>query len=174
MQTIYLITAGGTMETMHSEHSGEVFGCDGKIERYLSQLRLPDCDMRVVPLMDKDSLEITLEDRRRLAFEVAKLLGEEHPIVITHDTDTMIDTGLYILREFVDLEGPVILTGAMTPPGFEGSDGLQNLTESLLAAQLLGPGVFIVMHGQVFPGDRVRKDTQRKIFVRVDRGDDNQ
>ncbi|MGB6744642.1 MAG: asparaginase domain-containing protein, partial [Terracidiphilus sp.] len=62
---------------------------------------------------------------------------------------------------------PVILTGAMTPLGFEGSDGLQNLTESLLAARLLQPGVFVVIHGQVFPADQVRKDREQATFVRT-------
>lgn len=51
-----------------------------------------------------------------------------------------------------------ILTGAMTPLGFEGSDGLQNLTESLLAVQLVRAGVYVVMHNRVFPVHRVRKD----------------
>ena len=53
----------------------------------------------------------------------------------------------------------------MTPLGFEKSDGLQNLTESLLAARLLPPGVYLVIHSQVFPIDRVRKDRKRARFV---------
>jgi L-asparaginase len=53
----------------------------------------------------------------------------------------------------------------MTPLGFEKSDGLQNLTESLFAARVLGPGVYIVMHGQVFPAGAVRKDRDRSTFV---------
>ena len=53
----------------------------------------------------------------------------------------------------------------LTPLGFEGSDGLQNLTESLLAARVLAPGVWLVMHSQAFPIDRVRKDRERAQFV---------
>jgi L-asparaginase len=53
----------------------------------------------------------------------------------------------------------------MTPLGFEGSDGLQNLTESLMAARLLEPGVYVVMHGQVFPVSRARKDKDKATFV---------
>ena len=68
------------------------------------------------------------------------------------------------------LHAPIVLTGAMTPLGFEGSDGLQNLTESLLATRLLPPGVYVVVHGQVFPVNRVRKDRKRARFVRVSRG----
>jgi L-asparaginase len=163
--TIYLITTGGTIEKMYSEQSGTVLNRAGKIERYLKLLRLPDCDMRVIPLMNKDSLEMTHEDRAWLVSELALLLPEGNPIVVTHGTDTMVETGLYVERKVPDLYVPIILTGAMTPLGFEGSDGLQNLIESLLAARLLKPGVFIVIHGQVFPIDRVRKDEELKTFV---------
>ena len=85
--------------------------------------------------------------------------------MISHGTDTMVETGLFLEKSFPDLKVPMILTGAMTPLGFEGSDGLQNLTESLLAARLLSPGVFVVMHGQVFPIGRVRKDKDKATFV---------
>jgi L-asparaginase/Glu-tRNA(Gln) amidotransferase subunit D len=63
---------------------------------------------------------------------------------------------------------PVVLTGAMTPLGFEGSDGLQNLTESLLAVQLIRPGVYVVMHNRVYPVHRVRKDHSLGRFMWTD------
>ncbi len=53
----------------------------------------------------------------------------------------------------------------MVPLGFEGSDGLQNLTESFLAARVLEPGIYVVIHNQVFPVDRVRKDQELARFV---------
>lgn len=165
MQTIYLITTGGTIEKMYSEQSGALLNRASKIEQYLKRLRLPDCDVRVVSLMNKDSLEITAEDRAGLVSEIAQLLPTGFPIVISHGTDTMVESGLAIQEAFPDLAVPVILTGAMTPLGFEGSDGLQNLTESLFAARLLQPGVFVVMHGQVFPADKVRKDREQATFV---------
>ena len=60
----------------------------------------------------------------------------------------------------------------MTPLGFEGSDALQNLTESLLAARLLSAGVFVVMHGQVFPVSQVRKDKDKATSVKAVRNSD--
>jgi L-asparaginase len=165
MQTIYLITTGGTIEKIYSEQSGRVLNVTSKIREYLEKLRLPDSDVRVLPLMNKDSLEMTSDDRAGLASTLAPLLSRGDPIVISHGTDTMVETGLYIKQKFADLKVPVILTGAMTPLGFEGSDGLQNLTESLFAARLLGPGVFIVIHGQIFPVDGVRKDKELGTFV---------
>jgi L-asparaginase len=105
-----------------------------------------------------------------MAKELALLLPNENPVVIAHGTDTMVETGLYLQRAFSDLKVPVILTGAMSPLGFEGSDALQNLTESLFAAQLLSPGVSIVIHGQVFPVDRARKDKKLSTFVAIEEG----
>jgi L-asparaginase len=165
MRTIYVITTGGTIEKMYSEQSGAVLNTTSKIGQYLQRLRLPDCNVRVISLMNKDSLEMTPEDRRNLVSRMAEILDDKLPIVITHGTDTMVETGLYIQREFPALDVPVILTGAMTPLGFEGSDGLQNLTESLFAAQLLAAGVYVVIHGQIFPAGRVRKDKARGTFV---------
>jgi L-asparaginase len=165
MQTIYVLTTGGTIEKMYSEQAGAVLNEGNKIGQYLERLRLPDTDVQVAPVMNKDSLEMTAEDRAELVARLGELLPVGSPIVITHGTDTMAETGIYIQRAFPELAVPVILTGAMRPLGFEGSDGLQNLTESLLAARLLDPGVYIVMHGQVFPADRAEKDRELGTFV---------
>ncbi|HEX3569344.1 MAG TPA: asparaginase [Acidobacteriaceae bacterium] len=164
---IYVLTTGGTIEKIYSEQEGQVVNVANKIGRYLNLLRLPDTDIQVVPVMNKDSLEMTAGDRADLAVRIAALLPERCPMVITHGTDTMTETGRYIQREFPQLAVPIILTGAMRPLGFEGSDGLQNLTESLLAARLLAPGVYIVFHGQVFPADRAVKDRELGTFVRL-------
>jgi len=165
MQRIYLLSTGGTIEKVYSEQSGAVENRAAKLDRYLRKLRLPDADIRSLQLMNKDSLEMTDADRAEIRDRVAELLPERVPIVISHGTDTMVETGLFLERAFPSLDVPIILTGAMTPLGFEASDALQNLTESLLAARLLSSGVFIVMHGQVFAVSRVRKDKDKATFV---------
>jgi len=168
---IYLITTGGTIEKVYSEQTGTVQNLDNKIDRYLSRLRLPDADLRVVPLMNKDSLEMTDFDREVILSKIKELVPESAPIVITHGTDTMVQTGLYLQRALPQLTIPIVLTGAMTPLGFEGSDGLQNLTESLFAVRLLNPGIYVVIHNQSFPVDRVHKDQSLARFVWKDRTD---
>lgn len=165
MRRIYLLSTGGTIEKIYSEQSGTVENRAAKLDRYLRMLRLPDSEILSVQLMNKDSLEMTDADRAEVRDRVAQLADEGAPIVISHGTDTMVETGLFLEKAFPDLKAPLILTGAMTPLGFEGSDGLQNLTESLFAARMLSPGVFVVMHGQVFPIGRVRKDRDRATFV---------
>jgi L-asparaginase len=165
MQTLYLITTGGTIEKVYLERTGSVANIDTKIDQYLRLLRLPNLRIRPTHIMNKDSLEMTAADRERVLQMVEQKLKHPAPIVITHGTDTLVETGLLLERRLRRLKFPVILTGAMTPLGFERSDGLQNLTESLLAARLLPPGVYLVIHNQVFPINRVRKDRKRARFV---------
>jgi len=161
---IHLITTGGTIEKMYSEQTGQVENLTAKIDGYLRQLRLPDAQIDVTPLMNKDSLEMTEEDRE-LVLAVVKTKVPEGPVVITHGTDTMVEMGRLLKSRLTGLKYPIVLTGAMTPLGFERSDGLQNLTESLFAARNLAPNVWIVMHGEVLDVDHARKDRELARFV---------
>lgn len=161
---IHIVTTGGTIEKIYSEQTGQVENLTAKIDRYLRLLRMPDTQIEVTPLMNKDSLEMTEEDRE-LVLSVVRDKVADAPVVITHGTDTMVETGRLLKQRLPHLHYPIVLTGAMTPLGFERSDGLQNLTESLFAARVLSPGVWIVMHGQVFDVDRARKDREHARFV---------
>jgi L-asparaginase len=166
MLNLCIISTGGTIEKVYQEATGALANVETKIDRYFRLLRLPDLKVEITHLMNKDSLEMTDADRQVILEVVRhKLQSSPAPIVITHGTDTMIETGLVLQASLPDLTVPIILTGAMTPLGFEGSDGLQNMTESLLAARLLPPGVYVVIHNQVFPINRVRKDRENARFV---------
>ena len=161
---IHVLTTGGTIEKVYSEQTGTVQNVATRIEGYLDLLRLPDAQVEVTPLMNKDSLDMTDADRALILDAVReRIVGA--PVVIVHGTDTMVETGRLLKSQLISPEHPVILTGAMTPLGFERSDGLQNLTESLFAARMLKPGVWIVIHNQVFDVDHVRKDRQLARFV---------
>jgi L-asparaginase len=168
MLKINVITTGGTIEKIYSEQTSAVENVNNKIDRYLRRLRLPDCDVSVTPLMNKDSLEMTDADRSAILQLIEQILTERSTIVITHGTDTMVQTGLYLQEALPELKVPIVLTGAMTPLGFEESDGLQNLTESLFAVRVLGPGIYVVMHNQAFPINHVRKDRATSRFVWID------
>ncbi len=166
MQRIYVLAAGGTIEKVYSEQQGSVYNREQKLDAYLKRLRMhADTDILVTHLMNKDSLDMTEEDRQRVVAAVWERL--DAPIVITHGTDTMVETGLRVKAAVTGLKHPVVLTGAMSPLGFEGSDGLQNLTESFLAARILPAGVYVVMHNEVFPVEHVRKDREHARFVRI-------
>ena len=161
---IHLLTTGGTIEKIYSEQTGQVENLTAKIDRYLQQLRLPDSQIEITPLLNKDSLEMTDADRQMVLAAVSGKVASA-PVVITHGTDTMVDTGRLLKRKLGVLRNPIVLTGAMTPLGFERSDGLQNLTEALFAARTLEPGVWIVIHGQTFDVDHTRKDRENARFV---------
>lgn len=165
MFNLYVISTGGTIEKVYQEATGALANVETKIDRYFRLLRLPDLKVETTHLMNKDSLEMTDADRQVVLEAVRHKLQAPAPIVITHGTDTMVETGMLLKKSLPELAVPIILTGAMTPLGFEGSDGLQNMTESLLAARLLPPGVYVAIHNQVFPIDCVRKDRENARFV---------
>src|ERR1700734_3327300 len=120
MRRIYLVSTGGTIEKVYSEQSGAVENRSAKLDRYLRMLRLPGCEIQTIQLMNKDSLELTDNDRAEVKARIAEILPEGAPVVISHGTDTMVETGRYLEKAFADLKAPIVLTGAMTPLGFEG------------------------------------------------------
>jgi L-asparaginase len=133
----------------------------------LDSLRIPDLFIRHVDVMHKDSLDMTVEDRKVIAGAVGDALGSSDAVIILHGTDTLEETGELLCAELGNLEVPVVLTGAMRPYEFRDTDAIQNVTEALLAARLLGGGVYVAMHNRVlrFPG--VTKDRQALTFTRT-------
>ncbi len=168
MRTVHLINTGGTIEKAYQETDGSLLNVDARLEYFLRRLRLPDVRLVITRLMNVDSLHMTEGHRALVAQTVALKQTEGFPIVITHGTDTMVETGLAVNAAIVDPLVPVVITGAMIPLGFENSDGLQNQSEAIFATLFLPPGVWIVMHGQVFHVDNVRKNRERGTFDAID------
>ena len=162
---ITILTTGGTIEKTYNERDGSLKNYHTILPRMLTGLRLPDLDISHEQVVLKDSLEMTEDDRQRVLAAARRSLSISDAIVILHGTDTMPKTGELLHRQLQDLSIPVILTGAMRPYEFRDSDALQNVTESLLAARLVLPGVYVVMHNRVlrFPG--VVKDRETLTFV---------
>lgn len=169
MRIVNLINTGGTIEKAYQEADGSLLNLDARLDSFLRRLRLPDVRLRTTRLMNIDSLQMSDEDRDLVARAVAVKQKEGHPIVITHGTDTMVETGKAIRAALGTPVVPVVMTGAMIPLGFENSDGLQNLAEAILATLFVGPGVWVVMHGQVLPVDNARKNRERGTFEPIDR-----
>ncbi len=170
MRRITLISTGGTIEKTYDEVSGALSNRSSVVPRMLNRLRLEQTQVNTVDLMHKDSLELDDEDRARIRDAVrlhSSGLTNGDGVIIMHGTDTLCITGEFLLEELAPLDVPVILTGAMRPYEMKRSDALQNLTESLLAAGVLAPGVYVVAHGRVlaFPG--VIKDLALGTFVKL-------
>src|SRR5688572_17412584 len=163
---IAILTTGGTIEKTYDETDGSLRNVKSVLDALLKELRLPDLDVTHVPVMSKDSLDMTPEDRDRILQAVRGALAVHDAVLVIHGTDTLAETGEHLHRNLMQLAVPVVLTGAMRPYEFRDSDALQNVTESLLAARMLTPGVYVVMHGRAlaFPG--VVKSRERKSFVR--------
>ena len=166
MDQLCIVTTGGTIDKIYFDDKSDYQIGAPQIGEILTQLGV-GFRFDVIPILRKDSLHVTDEDR---ALMRSTIEAQPHRhVLVTHGTDTMVETGKFLDRELAKpLQVPVILTGAMVPLGFEGTDGIQNLTESLLAAKLLPPGVYVVMHNQTFPVNRVRKDRDLGTFVRTE------
>ena len=169
MHRVALLTTGGTIEKRYVEQAGSMENTEPQMRRCLAMLRLPETAITVEELMNKDSLVMTADDRARIARHVLAHVGSGTPVLVTHGTDTVVETGLVVEEALSRLPEPasvpVLFTGAMTPFGIEGSDALQNLTEALLATRLLSAGVYLAFHGEIFPIAHVRKDREHSRFV---------
>lgn len=166
MKRIALVSTGGTIEKTYDELSGLLQNEVSVLDMMLASLELRGVEIARVGLMNKDSLEMTDEDHRTIA-ETAGYLATNHDgVVIVHGTDRLAATGERIIGHVGGPRAPIVLTGAMRPYLLRTTDAIQNLTEALLAVQLVPPGVYVAMHNQVlaFPG--VQKDRERGTFTK--------
>jgi L-asparaginase len=163
---VAILTTGGTIEKTYDETDGALSNVRSVLEELLRPLRLYETSLTLVPVMNKDSLEMTAGDRDEILRHVREAIASHDAVLVIHGTDTLSETGEHLKRSLADLQVPVVLTGALRPYEFRDSDALQNVTESLLAARLLPAGVYVVMHGRAlaFPGPR--KNRERRTFER--------
>ena len=163
---IALISTGGTIEKTYDDLSGVLANNVSVLDVMLATLELRGVAVHRVPLMNKDSLDMSPEDHTLIAATAARLADSHAGVVVVHGTDRLAHTGERIVEVAGTPASPIVLTGAMRPYELRSTDALQNLTEALLAVQLVAPGVYVAMHNQVlqFPG--VIKDRERGTFVK--------
>lgn len=163
---VTVLTTGGTIEKTYNERDGSLRNYHTILPKMLATLRLPDLEVTYEQVVFKDSLEMTDEDRECILEATRHVASHSDAVIILHGTDTLEQTGELLYRKLRDLTVPVILTGAMRPYEFRDTDALQNIIEALLAARLVSPGVYVVMHNRVlrFPG--VTKDHEKLTFIK--------
>ncbi len=156
---IRVFATGGTFDKEYDELRGTL---DFQETHLPEMLRLGRChlDISLRTLMMVDSLDMTDEDRATIVEHCRRC--EETQIVITHGTDTMVETAR-ALAEGVSGK-TIVLTGAMVPYAFGSSDGLFNLGSALSFVQVLPAGVYVAMNGRCFPWDDVRKNREAGVF----------
>ena len=159
MKTRILVTCG-TFDKDYDELTGRLFFKETHVPAMLQRGRCR-LDVTVEPIMMIDSLD--LDDRGRATIVERCRASEEQAIVITHGTDTMVETAHALARANLP-HRTIVLTGAMVPYAFGSSDGLFNLGSALSFAQVLPAGVYVAMNGQYFSWNRVRKNRETGVF----------
>ena len=161
---IRFITTGGTIDKIYFDAISRFEVGESQLKHILTE-GLVDLEYDIVSLFHKDSLELTDADRAALRKCVEE--DDASRIVVTHGTDTMVETA-------AALDGiagkSILLTGALSPARFKSTDAVFNVGMAVAAVQLVSPGVYVAMNGQVFRAGEARKNREANRFERVRRG----
>jgi L-asparaginase len=162
---IALISTGGTIEKTYNALEGILHNETSVLDILLARLTLEGVDIVRIPLLNKDSQGLTPTDHTLIAQTAGSMAAAHDGVIIVHGTDRLAMSGDRIVEVLGTPSVPVVLTGAMHPYVLRITDSVQNMTEALLAVQILPPGVYVAMHNKVlrFPG--VTKDLVRGTFV---------
>ena len=156
-----IFTTGGTIDKVYFDAKSKFEVGEPQILEVLREANL-SIAYQVTPLMRKDSLELTDQDRELVRKAVEASTATR--IVITHGTDTMTDTA----RSLAGVTGKtIVLTGAMQPARFRFTDAVFNIASAMMAAQTLAAGVYIAMNGQVFDPETTRKNVELNRFEAI-------
>jgi len=155
---IKFFAVGGTIDKVYFDALSKYEIGESNILDILKDARV-NFEHDISSLLKKDSLDMTKQDRSIILKAI-----EENPyekIIITHGTDTMIETAkvLHCVKNKT-----IVLTGAMEPAKFKSSDAIFNLGSAVAAVQTLPYGVYLVISGRIFTPDKVRKNRTLKLF----------
>ena len=161
MSKIIFIQTGGTIDKDYPrDKKGWAFEIGSPAVSRILKILNPSFKSEVIEVLKKDSLELDSIDRRKI--EKAVKNNEINKVIITHGTDTMIETASFLAKS---IEGKVvIITGAMKPERFKDSDALINVGVSIGAVQTLENGVYICMHGVVKKWNEIQRDLNGKYI----------
>ena len=155
---LHIFTTGGTIDKIYFDKKSEFQVGDPQIGEVLKEANVTVA-YQITSILRKDSLDLTDADRQ-LICETISDCSEKH-IVVTHGTDTMVETALTLQA----IENKtIVLTGAMQPAKFRLTDAVFNIASAITAVQLLPPGVHIVMNGRVFDPAKSRKNVDKNRF----------
>lgn len=155
---VKILCTGGTIDKVYFDALSDYQIGDPVVKNILKE-GLATFSFEVTSVLKKDSLEITDEDRD----DIYKAVAAEscNHILITHGTDTMIDTAQR-LQKIKDKT--IVLTGAMQPARFRNTDAIFNIGYAIAAAQHLPSGIYLAMNGQIFTPDAVQKNRAAAQF----------
>ncbi|GAB3733268.1 asparaginase domain-containing protein [Silanimonas algicola] len=161
MDELLIVTTGGTIDKVYFDDKSDYQVGEPQIGNILRELGVA-FRFTVIPALRKDSLHITDDDRQMVRTLIAAQ-PQKH-VLITHGTDTMVETA----KVLADLGKTIVLTGALSPARFRGSDTEFNVGCAVGAVQSMPPGVYIAMNGRVWDPFRVRKNVAANRFEAID------
>src|SRR5688500_2061164 len=158
MEELLIVTTGGTIDKVYFDDKSDYQVGEPQIGRILEELGV-GFRFSVIPIIRKDSLHITQADRELLRDAIAAQPARH--VLITHGTDTMVETA----KVLAGVPGKtIVITGALNPAGFRGSDAEFNIATAVGAVQSLPPGVYIAMNGRIWDPLKVRKNVTANRF----------
>ena len=161
MQHLTIVTTGGTIDKIYFDDKSQFQIGDPQIGEILEALGVA-FTFEVVPVMRKDSLHMDDNDRAQIRAAIER--QPHRHVLVTHGTDTMVETA----RALGGVTGKVIvLTGALNPALFKGSDAVFNVGCAVGAVQSLPDGVYIAMNGRIWDPARVHKNVAKNRFEEV-------
>ncbi len=161
---IRILITGGTFDKEYDELTGALYFRNTHLPEML-RLGRSKLDVVVETVCMMDSLEMDFEHRAQV-LEACRN-SPEGRLLVTHGTDTMVETAAVLAQGLAVSDKTVVLTGAMVPFAFGSSDGLFNLGSALSFAQVLPPGVYVAMNGRCFPWHNVRKNRAEGVFEEI-------
>ena len=158
MDHLLIVTTGGTIDKVYFDDKSDFQVGAPQIGHILEELGVA-FRFEVIPILRKDSLHIGAGDRELLRATIAAQAARH--VLVTHGTDTMVETA----QVLATIPGKVIvLTGALNPARFRGSDAEFNIGTAVGAVQSLPPGVYIAMNGRIWDPAKVRKNVDANRF----------
>ena len=158
MDNLLIVTTGGTIDKIYFDDKSDYQIGEPQIGMILRELGVT-FQFNVIPILRKDSLHITDDDRELIRATIAAQPAKH--VLITHGTDSMVQTG-QVLKS---IEGKtIVMTGALNPARFRGSDAEFNIGCAVGAVQSLPPGVYIAMNGRIWDPAKVRKNVAANRF----------
>lgn len=156
-----ILTTGGTIDKVYFDKKSNYEVGDPFVEELLRKMNV-NISFKVKSLMKIDSLDMTDIHRE----EILNYIKNSNSInfLITHGTDSIVETAIY-LKKISDKT--IVLTGSLKPAIFIDNDAIFNVGSALTSAQILKNGVYIVINGQVFNPDNVRKNLEKNIFETI-------
>ena len=158
MEALLIVTTGGTIDKVYFDAKSDYQVGEPQIGKILDDLGVA-FRFHVIPLLRKDSLFINDDDRKLMRATIAA--QNERCVLVTHGTDSMVETAK-VLADITDKT--IVLTGALNPARFDGSDAEFNIGCAVGAVQSLAPGVYIAMNGRIWDPAKVRKNVEANRF----------